>query len=149
MSKNLITIICKLLLIGVYLLGFTDLSLNDQMRLLQSTWAELLTLTMAFRSLDQLGDQKSDKKKDVNDVSSIKKESLKLRFASDYWLDEQLARECCGPLSSNGTALSATSSTINCTVSTPTVLDIYNLVSTKITQNKKKCFVFCKFMNYD
>lgn len=29
--------------------GFTDLILNDQMRLLQSTWAEILSLSLAFR----------------------------------------------------------------------------------------------------
>lgn len=108
------------------------------MRLLQSTWAELLTLTLAFRSLEQFGDQKSDGNGDLNNVGSFNKEnsnSLKLRYASDYWLDEQLARECCSTLLSNGTT-SATSSTTICTASTtPTVLDIYNLVSIKINQN--------------
>ena len=29
--------------------GFADLTLNDQMRLLQSTWAEILALSLAFR----------------------------------------------------------------------------------------------------
>ena len=29
--------------------GFTDLILNDQMRLLQSTWAEVLSLSLAYR----------------------------------------------------------------------------------------------------
>jgi estrogen-related receptor ERR len=29
--------------------GFTDLILNDQMRLLQTTWAEVLSLSLAFR----------------------------------------------------------------------------------------------------
>ncbi|XP_023711769.1 steroid hormone receptor ERR1 isoform X1 [Cryptotermes secundus] len=53
--------------------GFTDLSLNDQMRLLQSTWAEILTLTLTYRSLSCTG---------------------KLRFASDFTLDEKQAREC-------------------------------------------------------
>nr|CAD7402288.1 unnamed protein product [Timema cristinae] len=53
--------------------GFTELSLNDQMRLLQSTWAEILTLTLAYRSLSGNG---------------------KLRFASDFNLDEKQAREC-------------------------------------------------------
>lgn len=55
--------------------GFTDLSLNDQMRLLQSTWAEILTLTLAYRSIPLL--------------------SLgKLKFASDFTIDEKQAREC-------------------------------------------------------
>lgn len=31
--------------------GFTDLILNDQMRLLQTTWAEILSLSLAFRSV--------------------------------------------------------------------------------------------------
>lgn len=53
--------------------GFTDLSLNDQMRLLQSTWAEILTLTLAYRSLRILG---------------------RLKFASDFCLDEKQSREC-------------------------------------------------------
>ncbi|XP_067007782.1 steroid hormone receptor ERR1 isoform X2 [Anabrus simplex] len=53
--------------------GFTELSLNDQMRLLQSTWAEILTLTLAYRSLGASG---------------------KLRFAADFSLDEKQAREC-------------------------------------------------------
>lgn len=54
--------------------GFTDLTLNDQMRLLQSTWAEILTLTMAYRSLPQ--------------------GNGKLHYASDFILDERQAREC-------------------------------------------------------
>lgn len=50
-----------------------DLSLNDQMRLLQSTWAEILTLTLTFRSLTCHG---------------------KLKFASDFYLEERTARDC-------------------------------------------------------
>ena len=56
-----------------YVVGFTELSLNDQMRLLQSTWAEILTLSLTFRSISCVG---------------------KLRFATDFALDERLAREC-------------------------------------------------------
>lgn len=55
--------------------GFTDLSLNDEMRLLQSTWAEILTLTLAYRSMKLLS-------------------SGKLRFAADFTLDEKQARDC-------------------------------------------------------
>lgn len=55
--------------------GFTDLSLNDQMHLLQSTWAEILTLTLAFRSLPLLG-------------------LGRLKFAEDFMLDEKQSREC-------------------------------------------------------
>nr|ASL70079.1 estrogen-related receptor [Laodelphax striatellus] len=53
--------------------GFTDLSLNDQMRLLQSTWAEILTLSLAYRSLPHTG---------------------KLRFAANFSLDERQAKDC-------------------------------------------------------
>ncbi|CAH1995548.1 unnamed protein product [Acanthoscelides obtectus] len=55
--------------------GFTDLSLNDQMRLLQSTWAEILTLTLAFRSLPLIG-------------------LGRLKFAVDFSLDEKQSRDC-------------------------------------------------------
>lgn len=53
--------------------GFSSLELNDQIRLLQSTWAEILTFTLAWRSTPNNG---------------------KLRFAQDFTLDERLAREC-------------------------------------------------------
>lgn len=55
--------------------GFTELSLNDQMRLLQSTWAEILTLTLAFRSLS---------------LVSLRR----LKFATDFTLDEKQSRDC-------------------------------------------------------
>lgn len=53
--------------------GFTDISLNDQMRLLQSSWTEVLTLALVFRSLPKLG---------------------KLNFASNFSLSEMKASEC-------------------------------------------------------
>ncbi|CAK1583318.1 unnamed protein product [Parnassius mnemosyne] len=56
--------------------GFTDLQLNDQMRLLQSTWAEMLSLMLAYRSLPAAGPG-----------------ALRLRFAADLALDEQQARD--------------------------------------------------------
>ncbi|CAG9863699.1 unnamed protein product [Phyllotreta striolata] len=55
--------------------GFTELTLNDQMRLLQSTWAEILTLTLAFRSLPLKG-------------------MGRLQFAMDFTLDEKASKEC-------------------------------------------------------
>ncbi|XP_066249610.1 steroid hormone receptor ERR1 isoform X3 [Euwallacea similis] len=55
--------------------GFLDLSLNDQMRLLQSTWAEILTLTLAFRSLP---------------MASLGR----LKFATDFTLDEKQSKDC-------------------------------------------------------
>ncbi|CAH0728142.1 unnamed protein product, partial [Brenthis ino] len=56
--------------------GFTDLALNDQMRLLQSTWAEMLSLMVAYRSMAA--------------------GAPRLRFAADLALDEQQAREISG-----------------------------------------------------
>lgn len=56
--------------------GFTELQLNDQMRLLQSTWAEMLSLMLAYRSMSGGGGG-----------------PLRLRFATDLALDEQQARE--------------------------------------------------------
>ncbi|XP_058467753.1 steroid hormone receptor ERR2 isoform X1 [Malaya genurostris] len=53
--------------------GFTDLPLNDQMRLLQVSWAELLTLMLAHRSIPFSG---------------------RLYFATDFWLDERTAKDC-------------------------------------------------------
>lgn len=50
------------------------MSLNDQMRLLQASWAEILTLTLSYRSLPL--------------------SSGKLRFATDFTLDELQARDC-------------------------------------------------------
>jgi len=53
--------------------GFIELPLNDQMKLLQVSWAEILTLQLTFRSLPFNG---------------------KLCFATDVWMDELLAKEC-------------------------------------------------------
>lgn len=98
------------------------------MRLLQSTWAELLTLTTAYRSLEQFTDSRDNS--DIGDDES----SLKLRYATDYWLDERLARDCCPtPTITNITTTSTTTSSTTCSTTTttmPTVLDIYNLVCT-------------------
>ena len=53
--------------------GFTDLTLNDQMKLLQNTWTEVLTLSLLFRSLPKTG---------------------KLNFAADLSLNETEASQC-------------------------------------------------------
>lgn len=53
--------------------GFTELPLCDQMKMLQVSWAEVLTLQVAQRSLPYTG---------------------KIHFATDFWLDERSAREC-------------------------------------------------------
>jgi hypothetical protein len=112
------------------------------MRLLQSTWAELLTLTTAFRSLEQFNDQTDVGSGDIDSAGGSSEENssggLKLRYATDYWLDEKLARECGAatigvPLSSNGSGGSTTSissaTSGTTTVTSPTVLDIFNMVS--------------------
>ena len=49
------------------------MSLNDQMRLLQSSWSEILTLTLVFRSLPRTG---------------------RLHFASDFSVSASQANEC-------------------------------------------------------
>lgn len=55
--------------------GFTDLTLNDQMRLLQTTWAEILSLALAYRSCHL-------------------SPPTRLMFASDLLVDERQASEC-------------------------------------------------------
>lgn len=56
--------------------GFLELSLNDQMRLLQTSWPEVLSLSLAFRSMP---------------VSSSQP---KLQWTSDFSMTEKEAREC-------------------------------------------------------
>ncbi|GFY45153.1 steroid hormone receptor ERR2 [Trichonephila inaurata madagascariensis] len=56
--------------------GFTELTLNDQMKLLQTTWAEILSLSLAFRSC------------------TPGSEPLKLYFTRDFTMDEQQASDC-------------------------------------------------------
>jgi hypothetical protein len=53
--------------------GFSELSLNDQMRLLQNSWSEILTLSLVFRSLPRSG---------------------RLNFAADFSITEAEAAEC-------------------------------------------------------
>ncbi|KAK0075017.1 hypothetical protein PV326_011954 [Microctonus aethiopoides] len=55
------------------ILGFSSLALNDQMRLLQSTWVKIiLTFSLAWKSMPHTG---------------------RYRFTQDITLDERLARE--------------------------------------------------------
>ncbi|XP_015925326.1 steroid hormone receptor ERR2 isoform X2 [Parasteatoda tepidariorum] len=56
--------------------GFTELMLNDQMKLLQTTWAEILSLSLAYRSYQS---------------ASL---PPKLIFTSDFTMDEQQASDC-------------------------------------------------------
>uniref|UniRef100_T1GCB1 Uncharacterized protein n=1 Tax=Megaselia scalaris TaxID=36166 RepID=T1GCB1_MEGSC len=53
--------------------GFPELPLNHQMKMLQSSWAEILTLQLAYRSIPFKG---------------------KLNFATDLSLDESTAKKC-------------------------------------------------------
>jgi estrogen-related receptor ERR len=66
--------------------GFTDLSLNDQMRLLQGSWSEVLTLSLIFRTLPTT----------VAAATASAKESeaglrRRLKFAPDFALTEAMA----------------------------------------------------------
>ncbi|KAG1665017.1 Estrogen-related receptor gamma [Nymphon striatum] len=56
--------------------GFTKLSLNDQMRLLQSTWAEILNMSFAYYSLP------------------LQNEEFTISYANGIRMDEKLAIKC-------------------------------------------------------
>lgn len=79
----------------LYFAGFAELPLNDQMRLLQGTWVELLTLTLAFRSLPTTITTSTvtliDSASSTPNGSNL---APCLRFAADFVLEEHCAREC-------------------------------------------------------
>ena len=50
--------------------------LNDQMRLLQTSWPEVLTLSLAFRSIP------------------VNSSNPKLQWSADFSMNEKEAREC-------------------------------------------------------
>ena len=79
--------------------GFTELALNDQMRLLQSTWGEILILGLAYRSMPA--------------------HAHTLQFAPDFSLDEKQAREC------NATELFTQVSTQSIDLSFPSTCSIH------------------------
>ncbi|XP_054711000.1 steroid hormone receptor ERR1-like [Uloborus diversus] len=56
--------------------GFTELTLNDQMKLLQTTWAEILSLSLAYRTYQ-------------GGLSPPR-----LMFTQEFWMDERQAEEC-------------------------------------------------------
>ncbi len=56
--------------------GFLELPLNDQMRLLQTSWPEVLTLSLAFRSIP---------------VSSA---GPKLQWSADFSMSDKEAHDC-------------------------------------------------------
>ncbi|XP_013147746.1 PREDICTED: steroid hormone receptor ERR1-like isoform X3 [Papilio polytes] len=68
--------------------GFTELQLNDQMRLLQSTWAEMLSLMVAYRSLPAPAAAVP-----ASPAPAPAPAPLRLRFAHDLVLDEHTARD--------------------------------------------------------
>ncbi|XP_054154108.1 steroid hormone receptor ERR1-like [Oppia nitens] len=68
--------------------GFTDLILNDQMRLLQTTWAEVLSLSLAFRS-HQFYIQSLE-----SGNSGTTASPTKLIFATDLIMDTEQAAQC-------------------------------------------------------
>ena len=66
--------------------GFTDFSLNDQMRLLQGSWSEILTLSLVFGTMPTTVGA-------ANAVAKKTKAGLKqkLKFAPDFALSEAMA----------------------------------------------------------
>jgi hypothetical protein len=57
-------------------IGFLEMPLNDQMRLLQTSWPEVLTLSLAFRSIP------------------LNSTNPKLQWSADFGMNEKEAREC-------------------------------------------------------
>lgn len=75
--------------------GFTDLILNDQMRLLQSTWAEILSLSLAFRSQQYSSPPNTPACLSPSNASSTTNPIFnKLVFATDFIIDDQQAAQC-------------------------------------------------------
>jgi len=84
--------------------GFTDLELNDQMRLLQSTWAEILALSISYRTQQTFNSNSSTPNTPTTPCNSISitngssKINLvipnKLVFASDFIMEQSHAIDC-------------------------------------------------------
>lgn len=83
--------------------GFTELELNDQMRLLQSSWAEILALSLSYRT-QQIFNSNSSTPNTPTPCNSISitngnsKVNLtipnKLVFTSDFIMEQSHAIEC-------------------------------------------------------
>ena len=71
-----------------HFVGFTDLSLNDQMRLLQGSWSEVLTLSLVFRTLPTSVAAANAAAKDTEAGGLLKR---RLKFAPDFALTEAMA----------------------------------------------------------
>ena len=63
-----------------------ELSLNDQMRLLQGSWSEVLTLSLVFRSLPSTVAAANASAKETE--AGLKR---RLKFAPDFALTEAMA----------------------------------------------------------
>ena len=63
-----------------------ELSLNDQMRLLQGSWSEVLTLSLVFRSLPSTVAAANASVKETE--AGLKR---RLKFAPDFTLTEAMA----------------------------------------------------------
>ena len=84
--------------------GFTDLELNDQMRLLQSSWAEILALSLSYRTQQIFNSNSSTPNTPTNPCNSISitngnsKVNLtipnKLVFTTDFIMEQSHAIEC-------------------------------------------------------
>lgn len=82
--------------------GFTDLELNDQMRLLQSTWAEILALSISYRTQQTFSSNSSTPNTPTTPSISISNGNSKgnvvipnkLVFASDFIMEQSHALEC-------------------------------------------------------
>ena len=59
-----------------FVTGFLEMPLNDQMRLLQTSWPEVLSLSLAFRSIP------------------LNATNPKLQWSADFSMNEKEAREC-------------------------------------------------------
>lgn len=84
--------------------GFADLELNDQMRLLQSTWAEILALSISYRTQQTFASNSSTPNTPTTTCNSISitngnsKINIiipnKLVFASDFVMEQSHALQC-------------------------------------------------------
>ena len=72
--------------------GFMDLILNDQMRLLQATWGEILALSLAYRSQSCFFSSSwSSSSSSSSSPPHLAQVPQKLYFSSDFVMDESMA----------------------------------------------------------
>ena len=68
--------------------GFSNLQLNEQMRLLQGSWCEILTLIIIYRSLE--ASSKANLKSLTNSTAVVNKTQRKINETSDDRLFQNL-----------------------------------------------------------